>query len=419
VAPYAIIFTNGDNDTFPLWYLQDVEGVRRDVRVVNLSLLNTTWYIKQMKNKWNYEAPPVPMSITDEEVDRIEEKFQFTRPDHFWRPQEVVIPVDKNKLANLVEQNPNAGFETPLELLDNEVRFYYEGNFLAQDQQGNKMYYTRVQDDMVLDILRTNQWERPIYFAITVSADGQLNLQPYFRLEGKAFRIVPQLHNDPYGAVDPIIHGERLRTFRFREVGNEEAYFDENIRRMMDNYRTVITRQAQEWARVGQPDSAVVWLKWGEEKIPFTTIRGDLTSMVTYAYRYSQYGENTRAVELAKQAIPDIEVSLRSNMSRIDAQEAQMTALDNELQANRTDVAKRRELSNRIRSISTQRESLIREISFDSSRFMIVQHILFQAGLDEEARAISAKVTEMTAQRIPFPTTAIETQMNVDRIMGD
>jgi hypothetical protein len=188
---------------------------------------------------------------------------------------------------------------------------------------------------------------------------------------------------------------------------------------MMDNYRTVITRQAQEWARVGQPDSAVVWLKWGEEKIPFTTIRGDLTSMVTYAYRYSQYGENTRAVELAKQAIPDIETSLRSNMSRIDAQEAQMTALDNELQANRTDVAKRRQLSNRIRSISTQRETLIREISFDSSRFMIVQHILFQAGLDEEALAISAKVTEMTAQRIPFPTTAIETQMNVDRIMGD
>ena len=419
VAPYAIIFTNGDNDTFPLWYLQDVEGIRRDVRVVNLSLLNTTWYIKQMKNKWNYEAPPVPMSITDEEVMRIEEKFEFTRPDHFWRPQEVVIPVDKAKLANLVEKNPNAGFETPIEQLDDEVRFYYEGNFLAQDQQGNKMYYTRVQDDMVLDILRTNQWERPIYFAITVSADGQLNLQPYFRLEGKAFRIVPIRHSDPYGAVDPIIHGERLRSFRFREIDNENAYFDENIRRMMDNYRTVITRQAQEWARVGRPDSAVVWLSWGEDKIPFTTIRGDLTSMVTYAYRYSQYGENGRAVELAKKALPDIERSLAANMGKIDAQEAQMTALDEELQATRTDVAKRREISNRIRSIGTQRETLIREISFDSSRFMIVQHIFFQAGMDAEAQAIATKVSEMTANRIPFPTTPVETQMNVERIMGD
>lgn len=419
VAPYAIIFTNGDNDTFPLWYLQDVEGVRRDVRVVNLSLLNTTWYIKQMKNKWNYEAPPVPMSITDEEVDRIEQKFEFSRPDHFWRPQEVVIPVDKAKLNNLVEQNPNVGFETPLDQLDDEVRFFYEGNFLAQDQQGNKMYYTRVQDDMVLDILRTNQWERPIYFAITVSADGQLNMQPYFRLEGKAFRVVPIRHNDPYGAVDPNIHGERLRSFRFREIDNEDAYFDENIRRMMDNYRTVITRQAQEWARAGRPDSAVVWLKWGEEKIPFTTIRGDLTSMVTYAYRYSQYGDNEQAVELAKKALPDIEASLRSNMARIDAQEAQMTALDEQLQAARTDVAKRREISNRIRSIGTQRESLIREISFDSSRFMIVQHIYYQAGMEAEAQAITAKVTDMTSARIPFPTTAVETQMNVERIMGD
>jgi hypothetical protein len=419
VAPYAIIFTNGDNDTFPLWYLQDVEGVRRDVRVVNLSLLNTTWYIKQMKNKWNYEAPPVPMSITDEQVDRIEEKFQFTRPDHFWRPQEVVIPVNKNKLANLVEQNPNVGFEVPLDQLDDDVRFYYEGNFLAQDQQGNSMYYTRVQDDMVLDIIRTNQWERPIYYAITVSSDGQLNMQPYFRLEGKAFRIVPQRHSDPYGAVNPIIHGDRLRGFRFREIGNEDAYFDENIRRMMDNYRTVITRQAQEWARVGQLDSARVWLQWGEENIPFTTIRGDLTSMVTYAYRYSQFGDNERAVELAKKAIPDIQTSLRSNMSRVDAQETQMTELDAQLQANRTDASKRREISNRIRSISTQRETLIREISFDSSRFMIVQHILFQAGLNDDALAIATLVSEMTSQRIPFPTTAIETKMNVDRIMGD
>jgi hypothetical protein len=272
---------------------------------------------------------------------------------------------------------------------------------------------------MVLDILRTNQWERPIYFAITVSADGQLNLQPYFRLEGKAFRIVPVRHSDPYGAVDPLIHGERLRSFRFREIDNENAYFDENIRRMMDNYRTVITRQAQEWARLGRPDSAAVWLKWGEEKIPFTTIRGDLTSMVTYAYRYSQYGENERAVELAKKALPDIESSLRSNMSRIDAQEAQMTSLDADLQANRTDVAKRREISNRIRSIGTQRETLIREISFDSSRFMIVQHIFFQAGMESEAQAIATKVAEMTANRIPFPTTPVETQMNVERIMGD
>jgi len=433
VAPYAIIFTNGDNDTFPLWYLQDVEGVRRDVRVVNLSLLNTGWYIKQMKNKWNYEAPPVPISLTDEQVDRIEEKFQFTRPDHFWTPREVSIPVNKSMLRNAFEGTsgsietmgvtvpfvPEMGFGLPVDQLDDELRFYYEGNFLGQDAQGTRIYYTRVQDDMVMDILRTNEWKRPVYFAITVSSDGQLNLQPYFRLEGKAFRVVPAKHDDAFGVVDPIIHGNRLRSFRFREIDNEKAYFDENIRRMMDNYRTVITRQAQEWDRAGQRDSALVWLRWGEQQIPFTTIRGDLTSMITYAYRYVQLGDAERAVSLAKDAMDDIEQSMIRNMERIDRQEAVMLTLEEDIQRNRGDLSKRRTIQNQIRTINNQRETLVREISFDSSRFMIAQHILFEAGLTDEALSIAEKVGIITGQRIPFPTSAAESKASVQRIMGD
>lgn len=433
VAPYAILFTNGDNDTFPLWYLQDVEGVRRDVRVVNLSLLNTGWYIKQMKNKWNYEAPPVPISLTDEQVDRIEDKFEFTRPDHFWTPKEVAIPVNKPLLRDAFEGSqasiesgdvnvpfaPEMGFGIPVDQLDDEIRFYYEGNFLGQDAQGTRIYYTRVQDDMVMDILRTNEWKRPVYFSITVSSDGQLNLQPYFRLEGKAFRIVPIKHDDPFGVVDPIIHGNRLRTFRFREIDNEKAYFDENIRRMMDNYRTVITRQAQEWGRAGQRDSALVWLRWGEDNIPFTTIRGDLTSMITYAYRYVQLGDTERAVSLAKDAMVDIEQSMTRNMERIDRQEAAMLATEEDLQLNRGDLSKRRTIQNQLRTMNTQRDNLVREISFDSSRFMIAQHILFEAGLTDEALSITEKVATITGQRIPFPTTADESKANVERIMGD
>lgn len=163
----------------------------------------------------------------------------------------------------------------------------------------------------------------------------------------------------------------------------------------------------------------MVWLRWGEQRIPFTTIRGDLTSMVTYAYRYSQYADHERAIALAMKAIPDIESSMVSNMSRIDSQEAQLLDLDTKMQSNRTDVSKRRQIQAQIRSLNTQRESLIREISFDSSRFMIVQHILFEAGRTEEALAIGVKVGELTNQRIPFPSSALETKLNVERIMGD
>lgn len=410
VAPNAILFTNGDNDTFPLWYLQDVEGVRRDVRVVNLSLLNTGWYIKQMKNKWNYEGPPVPISLTDEQVDQLEKKFDFRRPEDFWTPQTVVIPVVRSDEAD---------FGIPADQVDDAVRFHYEGNPLGTDPQGNRLFYTRVQDDIVMDILRTNQWKRPVYFAITVSSDGQLNLQDYFRLEGKAFRIMPKRFGDPYGFVDPVVHGERLRTFRFREIGNEKAYFDENIRRMMDNYRTVITRQAQEWEKAGQPDSALAWLKWGEEQIPFTTIRGDLTSMVTYAYRYTKLGDHERSVSLVREALPDIERSMRDGMGRIDRLETQLQALEADMERNRADLAKRRRIQADIRNLAGRRDALVRDISFDSSRFMIAQHIFYQAGLDDDALLVSVLVGDITDSRVPFPTSEAETRMSVERIMGE
>lgn len=440
LAPYSIIFTNGDNDTFPLWYLQDVEGVRRDVRVVNLSLLNTPWYILQMKNKYNYEAPPVPISYSDEQIENIEDKFSFQRPTDFYRPQELVIPVNKDLLRSafedtsrigestqIGEQNsfydvpyaPDMSFDIPVDQLDDEVRWFYQGNYLGSDRQGNELYYTRIQDDMILDILKTNNWVRPVYFAITVSQDGQLNMQPYFRLEGKAFRVVPVRQNQQFGYVDPVIHGERLREFRFREIGNPDAYFDENIRRMVDNYRTVITRQAQAWAELNQPDSARYWLRWGEDQIPFDTIEGDMTSMVSYAYRYAQLDDFDRATALADKAIEKLEKTLTYNVRQINTLDDKIAMIQNDIEENRTNLSKRQVLEQELRSYAASRDNLVSEISFDSSRFMIVQRIFYMAGMDDRAADITAFVAVTTDGRVPFPTNEEENLRNVQRIYGD
>ncbi len=440
LAPYAVIFTNGDNDTFPLWYLQDVEGVRRDVRVVNLSLLNTPWYILQMKNKYNYDAPPVPISYTDEQIENIEEKFSFQRPSDFYRPQELVIPVDKQLLISVFEDTsrirephvvdnqenffdvpyaPDMSFDIPVDQLDDEIRWFYTGNYLGSDRQGNELYYTRIQDDMVLDILRTNNWVRPVYFAITVSQDGQLNMQPYFRLEGKAFRVVPVRQNQQFGYVDPVIHGSRLREFRFREINNPDAYFDENIRRMVDNYRTVITRQAQAWAELNEPDSARYWLRWGEDQIPFDTIEGDMTSMVSYAYRYAQLNDFERAEVLADKSIQKLERTLRFNVSQINNLDSKIALVQNEIEQHRTNLSKRQTLEQELRSYASSRDNLVSEISFDASRFMIIQRIFYMAGMQDKAAEITAFVASTTDGRVPFPTNEEENLRNVQRIYGD
>ncbi len=428
-APYSILFTNGDNDTFPLWYLQEVEGIRTDVRVVNLSLLNTEWYIKQMKNFWRHEAPPVPIDLTDSEVDRLNDKFQFRRASDFHRPGNISIPVDKEFLLQVYsgeEDFPWApreipeemGFGVPLEEFDDQVTWHLEGIFLGRDRDGNELHYTRIQDDMVLEILRTNRWVRPVYFSTTVARDAQMNLQDYFRLEGKAFRVMPfRTGND----IDTRIHGKRLKSFQLREINNEKAYFDENIRRMMDNYRTIINRQAGAFLEVGHPDSTAYWLRWGEEHIPFTSIEGDPTSILNYAYRYAQVDVNDRALELAKMARRDLDISFRSYLRDLDGVDAEIASIERQIDegGRRMDARRRREVQNRLQSLNRERQQIVRELSFETSRYMIKQRIYFMNDMEQDALAIADFIAEASDERLPFPRDREENRRRVSRMFGE
>jgi len=444
VAPYGILFTNGDNDTFPLWYAQEVEGVRTDVRVANLSLLNTDWYIKQLKNQWSHESPPIKFSVDDEQISRLEQKFSSQRMEDWWTPQTVVIPVDKALLSGLKNQpenmnqwfaldsksplNPDAplpsyqqmGFDIPVDSLDNQVSWFFQGNFLTRFQD-QEIYYTRIQDDMVMDILKSNDWLRPVYFAVTVSRDGQIGLQNYFRTEGQAYRVVPKIGQGPTVSLNPTTHGQRLRMFRFRNLDNSNVYYDENVRRMTENYRELITNQAMAWYRLNQPDSAQYWLKWGETKIPFDVIESDISSTIRYAYRYAQVGSTDDAVRLSERSLPKAEKALRKAMEKFNAYADRIDKLRQQANDARTkgDLNKSKSYTAQSEIMIANIESYRRELYFNAGNFALLQNIYFKSGNPSKADEIRLMVETISEGMIPLPKTPAESDEQVRSMYGE
>jgi hypothetical protein len=430
-APNAIIFTNGDNDTFPLWYAQEVEGVRTDVRVVCLSLLNTDWYIKQLRDQWSHDSPPLPISLTDEEIDQITQSYSLHDPDT------LRIPVDrgmlKNAFSSMEQYKESLGvpqdkklnfdvqdvdFDIPADSLDDQVWWYFRGRPAGRDQQGNERYYTQVQDDVILNILKTNNWLRPVYFANTVSNQSQLSLQPYFRFEGKAFRVVPQRHDSAdYGWLNPDIHASRLSKFRFRHWNEPGNYLDENIRRMIGNYRFSVMELANKYLEMNKPDSANKWLEWGLNNLPFTVTDSDAQTIAIYAYKFAKVGDNDNSIELAQKVEGNLLKELKYNMSEFDNIITDLNQLQQETEEARknANLDKRQELRSRIQHIVDRRQNVTRNISFSIDLLKIVQRVYFMAGKDEQAKSLADRVNEITGSRITIPSTKEENKAEIDK----
>jgi len=308
----AIIFTNGDNDTFPLWYLQEVEGVRRDVRVVNLSLLQTSWYIKQLKNQKSHNAAPLPISMTDAAIEAID-----IQPIE-GKGQQVSIPVNPKVFqpGGVFHQSMADSLQAP-----SQMAWTVKGHPYSEEIS---LLYPN--DQAVLDVIKTNAeqgWKRPIYFAVTVAPDGLVSLEDYLQLEGLATRVVPIKHNESQGRVVPDLMLRRTAQFRFTGLNNPNIYFDENIRGMTDNYRTLLLQLADQLIRSGRKAEAAQVVARLAKQVDPKVIPPDFYSTYLFSETYRKLGDTKRADEMMRNAE---NMAIRQYKAGADVEKAQLYA---------------------------------------------------------------------------------------------
>ncbi|MCJ7448079.1 MAG: DUF2723 domain-containing protein [Bacteroidales bacterium] len=286
-APNAILFTNGDNDTFPLWYAQEVEGKRTDVRVCNLMLLNTDWYIDQMKYK-AYESDPLPVTFPVQKyydginnqvfifektkepvdistiIDWVNSENKATKvqipPDEILDiiPSRTIrIPVDKAKVIASGTVRPEDSAKI-VPYIDIKLK----GNYILKSQL------------IVLDILANNNWERPIYYVTGYHSDA-LGLEEYFQLEGLAYRLVPIKSDNKswmdYARIDTdILYENMMNKFVWGGANDPEVNIDYHHKRtiMVVRARLNYARLAKALANEGKNEKALEVLNYCMEKLP-------------------------------------------------------------------------------------------------------------------------------------------------------
>jgi tetratricopeptide (TPR) repeat protein len=322
-AEQAVIFTNGDNDTFPLWYNQEVEHVRTDLRVCNLSYLQTDWYISQMKKK-AYESKPLPFSLKEEQYTQGTRDLVYVLNDPRLKREYVDL---REAVRFVADDNP----ETKLSQAENaafipkkKIAFKIDKEAVIRNKVVRPEDYNKIADTMfidfsdkdylpkdefmILDLLANNNWERPIYFAITVGGSKYLNLQNYFQLEGFAYRLVPiftgggGLDRVNFGQVaTDIMYDNVMNKFKWGNMNNPKVYIDENNSRMMTNIRNNFNRLASALVQEGKKDSAITVIEKGFELVPTSIVPAEYFSLEMINTLY-QAGAKEKASKLAEES---------------------------------------------------------------------------------------------------------------------
>ncbi len=328
-APDAILFTNGDNDTFPLWYIQEVEGVRTDIRVCNLSYLGAEWYIDQMARK-EYESDPVPFAMNKEQYRmgkrdviyliphaKIESYVELKDAMDFVRSED---PRTKTYagIRDRIDYIPSKKFKLTVD----STRIMETGTIREElaDKMVSELRWQVGRDNinkagvMVYDLIDNNNWERPIYFAVTVTSDLYMNLYEYFQLQGLAYRLVP-IHQGMVagmrGSIDTEIMFENIiNKFRWGGVEDSTVYLDENNLRMLSNMRNNMGRLAGELVKEGKTDSARIVLDRCMELLPHERV-GFNYFLLPVIENYFAIGDTEKATQLVIKLSDVIEEELR------------------------------------------------------------------------------------------------------------
>ena len=288
-----IIFTNGDNDTFPLWYNQEVEGNRTDARVCNLSYLQTDWYTDQMRRP-AYDSPALPITwerfyYVDngkhtyypikpegrEELDRIKKENPNVDPyemsyiiDHYAKKERGgYIPTDSVVISVNKQAVIESGMFLPLgpENIPDKMVISLRN---AYEKQGG-LYRS---DLMIYEMLAHADWKRPMYMSVTLGAGNYAGLENYLVLEGLAYRITP-FDFGGMGMIDSdTMYRNMMTRFKYGAVNTPGIYLDETVMRMCQTHRRMFLMLANSLLQKGEKDKATKVLQKCLKELPSTTV---------------------------------------------------------------------------------------------------------------------------------------------------
>ncbi len=319
VEENGILFTIGDNDTFPLWYVQEIEGYRQDVRIINTSLFATDWYIDQMKRK-TYDSPGIKTLLEHKD-------YTYGTNDQIIYNRDQRIP-DTISLINWIKYIKSDNPSTSLELqngqrintfptknvilpvnLENAVK---SGVISAKDTANAvsaiplKITNNQIGKNtlLMLDLLANNDWERPIYFSGGSFGDADyLWMKDYLEVDGLTYKLVPlKTTSSPYemGRVDGDKMYERIMNWHWGNSGDPNMYHDPQTRRNGISYRSNMIRTVQELIQEDQPEKAKDILDLAMEKMPVQQF-GFYSILSPIIASYYKIGETEKAREVWKE----------------------------------------------------------------------------------------------------------------------